>query len=37
MDWLKIINDLEARALPTIFDNESKICLKKIQKLKIIT
>ena len=35
MDWQKIINDLEARALSTTFDNEREICLKKIQKLKI--
>ena len=35
MDWQKIINDLKARALSTLFDNERDICLKKIQKLKI--
>ena len=35
MDWQKIINDLQSRALSTTFDNEREICLKKIQKLKI--
>ena len=35
MDWQKIINDLQAKALSTTFDNEREICLKKIQKLKI--
>ena len=34
MDWQKIINDLQARALSTTFDNEREICLKKIQKIK---
>ena len=34
MDWQKIINDLQAKALSTTFDNEREICLKKIQKLK---
>lgn len=35
MDWQKIINDLQSRALSTTFDNEREICLKKIQELKI--
>lgn len=35
MDWQKIINDLQARALSTTFDGEREICLKKIKQLKI--
>ena len=35
MNWQKIINDLQSRALSTTFNNEREICLKKIQKLKI--
>ena len=33
MDWTKIVGDLKARALSTNYENERKLCLKKIDEI----